>query len=407
MSGSTPPLGTWSLGYADRSRAWRFAFGTVLAAVMAVSTYSFPALAVLSGLIIDDLEVGRSEYGLVVSTAAASTAGFSVLAGRVVDRFSPRLMLLGIFGLTAVSAALMAAASSFSMLLAAVVLAGAANGANNPATNKVISTSVPAGRRGTVVGTKQSGVQAGIFLFGLVLPPLALATGWRWSLVAVAALALAGLAIAARVLPPSPAQANATRGHGRRTRLPAMVRWLVGYSLLMGAGGGAVITFLPLYAHESLGFSVTTAGVAAASIGLLGMVARVVASRTVERMRHVALPLLVISVGATGSVVALLAAPTGGAWLWIGVLIAGGTIATWNAITMLAAISASPTHTGRATGWVAFGFMGGYAISPTIFGTVLEHTDSYVTGWLLVVALFGAAAVLMFVWDLVSREVSA
>lgn len=407
MSGSTPPLGIWSLGYADRSRAWRFAFGAVLAAVMAVSTYSFPTLAVLSGLIIDDLEVGRSEYGLVVSTAAASTAGFSVLAGRVVDRFSARLVLLGIFGLTAVSAALMAAASSFSMLLVAVVLAGVANGANNPATNKIISTSVPAGRRGTVVGTKQSGVQAGIFLFGLVLPPLALATGWRWSLVAVAAVALAGLAIAARVLPPSPTQANATRGRGRRTRLPAMVRWLVGYSLLMGAGGGAVVTFLPLYAHESLGFSVATAGVAAASIGLLGMVARIVASRTVERMRHVALPLLVISVGATGSVVALLAAPTGVAWLWIGVLIAGVTIATWNAITMLAAISASPAHTGRATGWVAFGFMGGYAISPTIFGTVLEHTDSYVTGWLLVVALFGAAAVLMFVWGLVSREVSA
>ncbi|MGH3762047.1 MFS transporter [Actinophytocola sp.] len=373
---------------------------------MAISTYSFPALAVLSGLIIDDLDIGRSEYGLAVSTAAASTAGFAVLAGKVVDRFSGRGVLLGVFGLTAASAVLLAVASSFAMLLLALVFAGTANGANNPATNKVISENVPTGRRGTVVGAKQSGVQAGILVIGLVLPSLALATSWRWSLVAVTVAALSGLVVACRVLPRSPTRSNVTRGRGLRAPLPAMVRWLVGYSLLMGAGGAAVTTFLPLYAHESLGFNVATAGAAAAAIGLLGMVARILASRTVERMRHVALPLLVISVGATVSVLALLAAQNGRAWLWIGVLIAGATIATWNAITMLAAISASATHTGRATGWVVLGFMGGYSISPVLFGTVLEDTGSYTAGWLLVAALFSAATAMMFVWGRVSRSVN-
>ena len=49
----------------------------------------------------------------------------------------------------------------------------------NPATNKLISMHVPPGKRGIITGIKQSGVQAGTFLGGLLLPVITLSFGWR------------------------------------------------------------------------------------------------------------------------------------------------------------------------------------------------------------------------------------
>ncbi len=397
--GTPPP-------YEHRTPAWRTSFAVVLALAMAVSVYSIPALAVLSGLLIEDLGIDRSQFGLVVTTVAVSNAVCAVLAGRLVDRVGGRRVLLGVFALTAASAGLLALAPSFAALLVLAALGGAPNGANNPATNKVIAEHVPAGRRGTVVGTKQSGVQAGMFLIGISLPPVALATSWRWSLLTVVAVALAGWWAAARVVPPDPGRvrtAAAAAGSPRR-RLPPAVRWLAAYSFLMGSGGAAVTSFVPLYAHEELGWSVAVAGAAAAAIGLVGMAARIALGRRMDRMGHVAVPLAVIAAGSAVSAAALLLA-AGAPWLlWPAVALAGVTIATWNAFTMMAAITESAEQAGRSTGVLVLGFMGGYASSPVLFGTSVDATGSYRTGWLLCVAAFVAAGALMLVWRRVVRS---
>jgi predicted MFS family arabinose efflux permease len=374
------------------------AFSLVLASAMAVSVYSIPALAVLSGLLIDDLGIDRTQFGLVVTTVAVSNAVSAVLAGRLVDRIGGRRVLLGVFALTSASATLLALAPSFPALLVMAALAGAPNGANNPSTNKVIAEHVPAGRRGRVVGTKQSGVQAGMFLAGVTLPPVALATSWRWSLAVVVAVALAGWCAAALVVPPdAPRSAVASGGPGGG-RLPAAVRWLAAYSFLMGCGGAAVTSFLPLYATEDLGWSLTAAGAAAATIGLVGMAARIALGGWMDRMGHVSTPLAVIAAGSAASAAGLLGASTAGWLVWPSVALAGVTIATWNAFTMMAVVSAGTEGAGRSTGVLVLGFMGGYASSPVLFGTSVEATGSYAPGWTLCGAVFLAAAVLMLAW---------
>ncbi|WNV77103.1 MFS transporter [Geodermatophilus sp. DSM 44513] len=389
----TPP-------YELRTPAWRTAFAVVLASAMGVSVYSIPALAVLSGLLIDDLGIDRSQFGLVVTAVAVSNAACAQVAGRLVDRVGGRRVLLGVFALTVVSAALLAVAPSFWALLALAALAGAPNGASNPATNKVIAEYVPAGRRGGVVGTKQSGVQAGMFLTGVVLPPVALATSWRWSLLLVSAVSVLGLLAAWRLVPAGDRAAvrRAGRAAERPGRLPSAVRWLAAYSSLMGFGGAAVTSFLPLYAHEDLGWSLPAAGAATAAIGLVGMAARIVLGPRMERMGHVALPLAVIAVGSAASVAGLLLAARTPWLVWPAVVVAGLTVATWNAFTMLAAISAGSEQVGRSTGVLVLGFMGGYASSPVLFGTSVEVTGSYLTGWVVCGAVFLAAAGLMLLW---------
>lgn len=389
--------------FGERPLGWRVGFSSVLATVMGLAAYSIPALAVLSGLVMGDLGIDRTEFGLTVTVIAASNAVSAVLAGGLVDRFGGRRVLLGVLALTAVSALLLAASHSFAGLLVGAAVSGAPNGASNPATNKVIAEVVPAGRRGGIVGTKQSGVQAGMFLVGLALPEVALLTSWRWALVAVAGVCLTALVVAGRLVPASPVATQVGRRAARRP-LPAMIRWLVAYAALMGAGGAAVTSFLPLYAHEDVGLSLSEAGVAAAGVGLIGMAARIFLGRRVETLRHVGAPLGVLSLGAILSVLALMAAPASLVWLWLGVAGAGLTVATWNAITMLAAISVGGAQAGRATGWLVLGFMGGYAASPTLFGAVTEHSGGYSRAWWAVIGVFAAAAVLMALWWLSDRR---
>jgi predicted MFS family arabinose efflux permease len=390
--------GVATVPYQERRRGWRLSFGLVLALAMAVSVYSIPAFAVLSGLLIEDLGIDRTQFGLIVTAAAVSNAACAVLAGKLADRIGGRAVLLGVFALTAASAGLLALAPSFPALLVLAALAGAPNGANNPATNKVIAEHVPAGHRGAVVGTKQSGVQAGMFLIGLSLPPLALATNWRLSLLLVVGVALLGLMAAIRVLPPESRSHRAGSTGAAGGRLPVAVRWLTGYAVLMGAGGSAVTSFLPLYAHEGLGLTLPVAGAAAASVGLVGMAARIGLGRYMDRMGHVAVPLAVIAAGSAVSAGGLLLAATASWVLWFSVALAGVTIATWNAITMMAAISASAEQAGRVTGLLVLGFMGGYALSPVLFGTSVEGSGGYALGWASVAGLFCLAGLLMLAW---------
>lgn len=386
-----------TVGYVGRDRGWRVLFTTVLALAMAVSVYSIPAFAVLSGLILEDLGIDRTQLGVLITAVAASNAFCALAAGRVVDRVGGRRVLMVVFAATAGSAALMAVAPSYETLLVVAVLAGAPNGANNPATNRLIADVVPAGRRGAVVGTKQSGVQAGIFAIGLTLPPVALVVGWQLSLLTVSAAALGGLVLAARVVPPDPPRADERTADAGP--LPTAVWWLVGYAFLMGAGGSATSAFLPLYAQEDVGLSLPAAGAAAAAVGGIGMLARIGLGWFLEQLPSYGPAFTLIALGSLASTAAILAADEQQVWpLWAGVGLAGCTIATWNTITMLAAVSHSPDAAGRATGWLMLGGMAGFASSPVLFGMSVERSGGYATGWAGVAGTFGAAAVLMTVW---------
>src|SRR5204863_992444 len=154
---------------------------------------------------------------------------------------------------------------------------------------------VRAGRHGIVTGVKQSGVQVGAFLAGLVLPGVAGAAGWRPALGGCAVLGAAGLALTGRYVPrpsageePAAGGATATAADGGpsralRRRLDRAVNRLAVYALLMGFGVGAVGAYLPLYAVEELGLTRGTAGLAAALMGFVGIIARVGWGRRQDR----------------------------------------------------------------------------------------------------------------------------
>jgi len=388
--------------YQARSPQGKVAFAVLLSFAMMASTIAVPSFSVLSSFLLDDLGIGRTQLGWLVTVVSGVTAGLSPVAGRIADALGGRTTVLALFAMSVVVTLAIATAGSYGILLGVAVVAGILNSTGNPGTNKLIASAVPQGARGIVMGVKQSGVQAGIFLLGVLLPPLALALGWRTAVALVAAAPGLGLVLAARLLPSDRPTPSAAEASDMAADHPAAIRWIASYAFLMGAGNGGVMSFVPLYTQEELGFGVAAAGAAAATIGLVGVLSRIGWGTRVERVRHFALPLGLLAVLAAVSSASIGLAATTAWWLlWLGVLLAGVSVSAWNAVAMLAAVNESRVErAGRSSGLVVLGFMGGFTTSPVLFGYAVDATGSYALGWTGVTAAFMLGALLMVLWRL-------
>jgi MFS family permease len=405
------------------ARRSEIGFVATLTLGMAVCTLLPYALGALGPFITDDLAISRTALGSLTTVVYAVGAALSPVAGPLVDRFGGRRSLLVSFSTGALAVTVAAAAGrTYAGLVAGAAVFGISVAFGNPATNQLAARNVAAGRHGLVTGVKQSGVQAGAFLAGLVLPAVAGGAGWRPALGGCALLGLAGVALTGRYVPrPSGADASppgdgparpgggegdvgsapiSALGPAGRQRLDRAVNRLTVYALLMGFGVGAVGAYLPLYAVEDLGLSRETAGLAAALIGLVGIGARIGWGRRQDRTTKP----VIRSLGtlAIGSVVAsgLLwaAASLGGRALWPGAALFGATAVAWNALGMLSIVrDVDVAVAGRASGRVLLGFYVGFLVGPVTFGWSVDHVG-YPAGWAAVTVAFAAAAGLTLAW---------
>jgi predicted MFS family arabinose efflux permease len=388
-------------------------FVVTLTLGMAVCTFLPYALGALGPFITDDLGITRTALGSLTTVMYAVGAVLSPVAGPLVDRFGGRRSLMISFAAGALGVAVAAAAGRhYRGLVAGAAVFGISIAFGNPATNQLAARVVQAGRHGIVTGIKQSGVQAGAFLAGLVLPRVADVAGWRAALGSCALLGAAGLALARRFVPrPSDGEgaadgvATARRAPARTgpRRLDRAVNRLAVYALLMGFGVGAVSAYLPLYAVEELDFRRGTAGLTAALMGFIGILARVGWGRRQDRTTNPVLrslgTLAVGSVLATGAMAA--AAALGSGLLWVGTALFGATAVAWNSLGMLSIVrDVEVSVAGRASGRVLLGFYVGFLVGPVSFGWTVDH-HGYAAGWAAVIAGFALASglTLAWIWD--------
>ncbi|MGH2698434.1 MAG: MFS transporter [Actinomycetota bacterium] len=392
-------VSSFDLG-SDRRR--RISFGAVLAAAMGAASFPGFAFGALAPFLVDDFQLSRSRLGLLTTLFFAAGGLFSLVAGPMVDRFGGRKVMLGAFGIIAVALLAMAAAPSFVILLTAAAFAGLSLATVNPTTNKLVAVHVPPGQRGVIMGVKQSGVQIGAFAAGAILAPLAVGLGWRTALMLTAIVPLLGALAALLVVPRDRVERSPTDGRpAGRSATTRAVWWLTAYAFLMGSGVASVTAYLPLYAVERLDFSVQTAGAVAALIGLVGIAGRIVWGFVSERRKNFVTPLLVMALGAIASVLLLMAAERGSPLLlWTGALMLGATAVTWNSVGMLAVIAATgPAAAGRASGYVLFGFYGGFVGSPIGFGWLVDRTGRYDLAWAIIAGIFVAASLVIGAWQ--------
>ena len=377
----------------------RLAFGVVLALAMGTSTFAGYAFGVLGPDLIDEFDISRSQLGLLTAVFFVVGGPLSLVAGPATDRFGPRRVMLLAFAIAAATLVGMALAPVYALMLVAAGLGGVALATGNPVTNKLVAVNLPPGSRGLVMGGKQAGVQVGAFLAGVLLAPLAVQVGWRAALGWTAVVPILALVAAVVVVPPDAPTEAAEAAEPSRT-LPGGVRWLAVYAFLMGSGVAAVNAYLPLYLVERAGASQELAGAVVATIGLVGIVSRLVWGWASERMPTFSLPLLMLGGGAVVATGLILAIENVGLWVaWPAAIMFGATAVTWNAVGNLAVISESGRGlAGRASGLLTFGFYIGFVGSPVLFGLLVDATGSYALAWTLVGLGFAATVAVILGW---------
>jgi predicted MFS family arabinose efflux permease len=387
----------------------RVLFPTTLMLTMTVSAYQLFTFAVLASPLLADLDMSRAQLGLVGSVNTLVGATSSPATGRLTDRIGARRSVVAVIIVSAAAMVAMALATNVWWLALAAAIGGLPQGWGNPATNSLIASRIPVGRRGAVTGVKQSGVTLGVFLAGASMPAIATEWGWRTSVWVFAALFTAfGFLVQATLgadperpdgsvprAPRSPERRRAERA-ARAPIDPFIVRLAI-YACLMGTAGGAIGRFFNLFAEESIGFSIESAGLITAVGGLMGMAARVVVGRWAEtRISPTKLLGLLSIVGMSYCVVLIVVSSSTANLLWFAPPLSAIGIAAWNAVAMLAVIMfVSSGDSGRNSGFVMFGFLGGLSISAPLAGLAVDHWDTYRPVWAASLVLCAAAAVLM------------
>lgn len=368
---------------------------------MGSATFAIVVFGVLAAEIIADFDVARWQVGALVTATALTGAAVSPWLGLATDRIGARRATIFTLAVSAVSLGFVGVAPTFLLLVLASVLTGVAQAASNPATNKLIALHIPVGHQGVITGIKQSGVQFGTFLGGLLLPVLALWLGWKGAVLLFACLPVLGVLLSVATVPHDPVS-GAVHYSGRADRLPPYIRRLAVYGLLLGAGGTTIFTYLPLYGQEALGMSQSVMGSAVAVTGLTGVVARITWGRLAERSLGSVRALSAIALLAAAASLTLTVAPfVDASLLWATAVVTGVSASAWNAVGMLAIIQALPPRlAGRGSGVVLFGFLAGLGLGAPLFGWSVDVLNTYTPGWLAVTGVFLVA------WLVIRRAVA-
>jgi predicted MFS family arabinose efflux permease len=290
-----------------------------------------------------------------------------------------------------------AAALNYWLLVVASGVAGIAQGASNPVTNKVIAQEVPPAHQGMATGVNQSGVQFAVVLSGAVIPGAVATIGWRWALALLGVVTLLGAAATRARFPAGevPGCWRAGQAAGGDEPLAGFVYRVAIYAFLLGLTAGGVIRFYPLFVQEILGYSEAGAGLAVSLAGLAAIAGRLAWARIATTRIAPRPALLVLGLGSAVAAGLLVVTELFGAWiLWPTVIVIAFTVSAWNVVAMLAVLRSVPTQaSGRATGVVLMGFLGGLTVAAPLVGYVIDLSGSYRPTWAALGALALAGAV--------------
>ncbi len=350
-------------------------------------------------LITDEFDLSKTEFGWLSSTAFLTAALASAVLGRAVDRVSPLTAVLVLHALSSAALLIIGIMPSLLALTIGLALSGLVQAMGNPVTNRIVAMRVSPGARGAVMGLKQSGVQMSQLVAGVAAPPLALLVGWSFSFIAALPIVALGAAFATLSLSRHASSSLSTAGDRRSGGVPPTVWLLAAYAVLTGAGLQASVAYLPIFAHDALGWRVGIAGLTVSLVGAAGVCARILWGHWTQSIAHIRIPLSTVAAGGAVSIcLVMLTEWLDHTWLlWCAVVLFGLTGVAANVVVMVAVVGFAPVHElGRASGVLATGLFVGFACGPASFGVIADATDSYSVAWGTVVVLYVLATSLAF-----------
>lgn len=351
-----------------------------------------------------------TQLGLLVSVFFVASSLSQAACGFAVDRFGPRRVLFAGLALIALAAFVMAGASRWEFLILGSMIAGTGNGVFHPVDYTLINHKITASRLGHAYSVHGVTGSLGWAVAPVVLVPLAMAYSWRVALVAAGVLVLVVLAVLAwhrhRLgLPAAPRHAGPSQApapvldSSSLLRLPAL--WLCfGYFVISSLVLGAMQTFAPEAARHIHDVPV---GLAALCLSVYmvsnaaGLLAGGFLASDPSRNEQVVMIALacaaVVALGVSALPLSAVAVPV--MFGLMGFLVGGASPSRDVLIKR-----ATPAHaSGRVYGIVYSGADIGQAISPLIFGLLMDRQAYPAVLWLMA----GLQGALIFMVTRVSR----
>jgi MFS family permease len=284
---------------------------------------------------------------------------------------------------------------------------GIAYGMTNPAASHLMMKIASPTNRNLIFSVKQTGQPLGGVVAGLVAPPIAIAFGWQWSLMAGAFLALSTVLL----IQPLRAKLDGDRDPTTKFRgavfkdvsLVLRIRELRLLALAALTFSGvqlALMTFAVTMLVEDVKFDLVLAGVGLAVIQIAGVVGRlgwgVIADRNGDGRKTL---LFAQSLSVVAAVATVFLSDSMPLVAVFGILFLFGMSAVgWNGVFMAEIGRLAPEgKIGSATGGVLVPTFIGVMMGPLVFSAIHEVTATYTMSFavLALVTMTGMVPILM------------
>jgi sugar phosphate permease len=336
----------------------------------------------------------RDEYGLTLTQIGIVLAAFSLGGmvtllpwGLLADRVGERGVLAA--GLAGAGAALVVAglAPGYELLVAMLVLAGAAGASVNAASGRAVMSWFEPSERGFALGIRQTALPLGGAAAALALPPIAAAGGTDAGLLALAGACFATALAGAAGLREAPPDEGDVGDFLHPLRDGRMWRLSAGSALLVCAQM-TILAFAVLFLHGVRGLSTAAAAGIFAGMQVIGAALRIVVGRWSDRIGSRIGPLLRLSFALAVSLAVSAALTSAPLAVFVPAFVVAGALASsWNGLSFTATAElAGRSRAGAALGFQQTALAVAAGITPPVFAALVEGSS-----WGLA---FGLAAVL-------------
>jgi len=251
----------------------------MLLAVNAVAFVDRTIIAILAQPIKEDLALSDAQVGLLGGLSFALFYGFlSIPIARLAERSDRIGIIAGCLALWSVATVLCGLAQSFILLLLARSFVGIGEAGSGAPAQALISDRFAADRRAVALSVLALGTPLGVVLGAIVGGGLAVAFGWRWTLIILGAPGIA-LAILVRLFMRDP---RSTNQEANKPALPSLrsvtLQFLANPTMVMITAAGAcssftaygMAQFMPAFFSRAYAADPAQAGYAIAMIAAVG-----------------------------------------------------------------------------------------------------------------------------------------
>ncbi|WP_322032062.1 MFS transporter [Paraburkholderia sp. J76] len=276
-------------------RAWFMA--AMLFLLVAINFIDKVVLGLVATPLMEELGLSPAQYGLLAGSFFFLFAVTGVAGGFLANRWPTRWLLLGMAVLWAVVQLPIAFGSSLAALIACRVLLGAGEGPAQPIAIHACYKWFPDARRNLPVSVFQQGGVFGMVVAGIAVPWIDAQWGWRTNFIVLAVLGLAWAVLWLAVGREGPLDAHATKlaSGGDTVSIAKRIRYrtlltdrtvvcIIALHFAAFLTLALVLTWLPPYLNQGLGFAPKRAGQLFAAVLVVSAPVSLVLSAWSQRM---------------------------------------------------------------------------------------------------------------------------